>query len=82
MGKGDTLAAGGIRATFPSMSHIPQSKWDEIFGEPEPKPCAHETVRNDKPQYKTPNYTCTKCGKDFRRLSAGRRKTQRLTRKA
>lgn len=30
--------------------------------------CNHETERNDKPQFKSPNYTCKKCGKDFRRI--------------
>jgi hypothetical protein len=29
---GDILARGGRSATFPSNSHIEQSKWDAIFG--------------------------------------------------
>jgi hypothetical protein len=28
--------------------------------------CDHRLERNDKPQFKTPNWTCTKCHKDFR----------------
>jgi len=28
----DSLAAGARSAVFPSNSHIPQSKWDAIFG--------------------------------------------------
>jgi len=30
--KGDILARGGHSATFPSLSHVPQDKWDDIFG--------------------------------------------------
>jgi len=30
--RGDILARGAASATFPSNSHIPQDKWDSIFG--------------------------------------------------
>jgi hypothetical protein len=41
---GDILARGAKSATFPSMSHISQERWDAIF-EPEPK-------KEDKPKKK------------------------------
>jgi hypothetical protein len=30
--RGDLLARGARSAQFPSMSHVSQSKWDNIFG--------------------------------------------------
>jgi hypothetical protein len=32
-GSGDKLARGAASATFPSMSHISQMRWNDIFGE-------------------------------------------------
>lgn len=31
-GFGDRLARGSKSAAFPSMSSVPQQKWDDIFG--------------------------------------------------
>lgn len=31
-GFGDRLARGSKSAAFPSMSSVPQEKWDDIFG--------------------------------------------------
>lgn len=31
MGRGDTLASGGVRATYGPLE-VSQEKWDEIFG--------------------------------------------------
>lgn len=44
MGKGDVLASGGRKATFPSLSHVSQDKWESIFGPPEPKKKAKKNV--------------------------------------
>ena len=35
-GNGDRLARGAASASFGSMSHIDQKKWDDIFG-PDPR---------------------------------------------
>jgi hypothetical protein len=32
-GFGDRLARGAKSANFPSMSHVSQAKWNDIFGE-------------------------------------------------
>jgi hypothetical protein len=31
--RGDALARGAKSATFPSLSHVSQQKWNDIFGE-------------------------------------------------
>jgi hypothetical protein len=43
--------------------------------------CNHETTRNDKPQYSTPNYTCVHCGKDFTRTAPRNKYNVTLMRK-
>jgi chaperonin GroES len=46
MGKGDTLASGGIRATY-GLSDLPEEKWVKIFGETE-KPIKTFEPNEDK----------------------------------
>lgn len=39
-GGGDVLARGARSANFGSMSHVPQNKWDAIFGPADTKKVA------------------------------------------
>jgi chaperonin GroES len=49
MGKGDTLASGGVRATY-SLSGLPKEKWSKIFGEAEKPIKTYEPDKDESSQ--------------------------------